>query len=140
MSSVQSTVRIKIETASDFIVFVCRKPSAREVSKFLAARYTRHRNKMVDRRVDAQIEFAKSLLLDVENLSYEPIGPDGLGTGKLTHLNKATVLTDADKRFYDAADWRDIPQVNWLVSLAMHFEEPAMTGGSSDEDTGEEKN
>ena len=140
MQAILSSIRIKIPTGGETVTFVCRKPTAKEVSTFLSGRYTRHRNKMVDRRVDAQLAFAKSILIDVENLGYEPIGTDGIGTGKVVALNKATVLSDDDKRVYQASDWKDVIQANWLVSVAMQFEEASVTGLSDDEEEDPAKN
>lgn len=138
---ISSTKRIKIPTANgESVVFICRKPTATEVSKFLSARYTRHRNKMQDRRVEAQVSFAKSILLDVENLGYEPVDGNGVSTGKVVALTKSTVLSDDDKRVYGAHDWKDVIQANWLVSVAMQFEEASVTGIEGDEEDDPAKN
>jgi hypothetical protein len=138
---ISSTTRIKIPTAGgESVTFICRKPSAPEVSKFLSGRYTRKRNKMEDRRVEAQVAFAKSILLDVENLGYELIGTNGIGTGKVVGLNKSTVLTEEDKHFYGVSDWKDVIQANWLVSVAMQFEEASVTGLDGEEDEDPAKN
>jgi hypothetical protein len=137
MQVISSTTRIKIPTAGgESVTFVCRKPSAKEVSAFLSNRFTRHRNKMVDRRVEAQVSFAKSIVIDVENLGYELIGVDGVGTGEVVPLSRSTVLSDQAKAFYGASDWKDMIQVNWLVSVAMQFEEPSVTGLEDEDDPG----
>ena len=129
-----SSIRIAISAGSEDVVFICRRPSGKEISKFLGKRFTTHRNKVQSRLYEARAEFVDSILLDVENVTFRTV------EGETVPLNSKLQLTDADRAAWAVnldvraaeVDWKSLIPINWKSSVAMFFED----SGSDEESSG----
>jgi len=113
--AVQLTKSIKftIDVGDETVTLICKQPTAIEQQKFLKARFdTKKRGKLKDKSIEAAIEFADLILLDVENVEYE-----GTGGKMLPLTNKVE-------------GWKDLLPPNWKVSLAGRFSEPEIELGN----------
>jgi len=90
---------------------IIRRPSDKEMQRFLASRWERKGSKVVDRTIDARREFVDALLEGCERIEIEQA--DGTYTDLTPNGN----------------GWKDSIPLNWKTSLAMRFEEQeAFTG------------
>lgn len=123
----QAKLRIRVTTGNEDVVFICRQPSAKEVSKFLASRFVTHRNKQVNRLYEARQSFIDSIIEDVENVSYRD------AAGNLVPLHAGTQFTPEDIATWSKTldlrpsevDWKALIPLNWKSSAAMFFEDSA---------------
>jgi hypothetical protein len=119
------TRRIPIDVNGETVVFVCRVPSAAELSKFLNGRFATVRNKVNSRVYEAREEFINKIAVDVENATYA--GADGIEKP----LSAATALSDEDKTFWSGMfgqrveSWKDLIPLSWKSSAAQRFEDSA---------------
>ena len=118
-------VRIVVSAGNEDVIFVCRKPNARDMAKFLNSRYTQRRNKIETRLYEARAEFVDAILVDVENVTFKN------SAGVSVPLNAQTQFTDEDRASW-AADldvrpseltWKDLLPLNWKSGVAMYFED-----------------
>jgi hypothetical protein len=65
--AVATTRRVAIDVNGEIVVFVCRTPSAPELSQFLNGRFETKRNKVNSRVYEAREAFINKILIDVEN-------------------------------------------------------------------------
>jgi hypothetical protein len=122
---VVNNIRISVPIGSEDVVFVCRRPSAKEISKFLSSRYIQKRNKVEARLYEAREAFVNSILVDVENVTFRNAANESLP------LNAATILTEADRASWAAQldvkpselTWKDMVPLNWKSGVAMYFED-----------------
>jgi hypothetical protein len=126
MALIEATsVRIRVPVGDDDVVFVCRRPTGREISKFLSSRYVTKRNKMEPRLYEARLEFVNSILRDVEGATFRN------AAGEELPLNAASTLTAEDKALWAGTlgepveSWKDLIPVTWKSSVAMYFEDSA---------------
>jgi hypothetical protein len=124
MALIEATsVRIRVPVGDDDVVFVCRRPTGREISKFLSSRYVTKRNKMEPRLYEARLEFVNSILRDVEKATFRNAAGDELP------LNAAATLTAEDKALWSGTlgepveCWKDLIPVTWKSAVAMYFED-----------------
>ncbi|HEX4135920.1 MAG TPA: hypothetical protein VHY84_14995 [Bryobacteraceae bacterium] len=128
--------RIAVDVSGETVVFVCRVPSAAELSKFLNARFETKRNKVKSHVYEARQEFIDKIAIDIENATY--VGADGVEKP----LNARTVLEDQDKTYWSGIQgepvqsWKDLIPLSWKSSAAQQFEDSANVG----EDEGATKN
>lgn len=99
------TLRISVPVGNEEVVFVVRRPSAQEISRFLSRRVENKRNKMTSRLYEAREEFANSIIQDVEGAEY--ISP----SGETLPLNAKV------------EGWLDMVPLNLKTSVAMFFED-----------------
>jgi hypothetical protein len=118
-----SKVRIPVDVSGEVVTFICRKPTGKETSQFLNKRFVTERNKVKSRLYDARQDFANSIIVDVENATYEN------AAGEVLPINAQTVLSEEDKRYCSGIlgepveTWKDLIPLNWKVAVAMHFED-----------------
>lgn len=124
MIKIQSaTIRVAVPVGNEDAIFICERPTGKELSAFLTSRFRTHRNKITNVAYEVRPNFAKSLILDAENISFEN------AAGEVVPLNNKTELTEADKAKWSSilgepvVHWRDLISVSWLCSVAMYFEE-----------------
>lgn len=123
-------IRITVPVPGDEVVFVCRRPSAKEISKFLTSRNRTHRNKVTSRLYEAREEFARSIILDVENVSFRT------ASGEVKPLNAQTTLSAEDKEHWSKVldvkveSWLDLISISWFSSVAMFFEDTLPDDGA----------
>ena len=117
--------RIAIDVNGDTVVFICRVPSATELSKFLNSRFETKRNKVKSCVYEAREEFINKIATDIENATYA--GADG----EEKPLNAQTVLSDQDKTYWSGIlgvpvqTWKDLIPLSWKSSAAQRFEDSA---------------
>ena len=128
-SAFREDVRVVIDVDGEDVVFICRKPTGQEVSKFLSARFEQGRRGKVESHLyEARERFMRSIVVDIENATYQN------ADRQILPLTAVAVLSDADKQFAsgvlktDVRDWRDLIPANWYSSAAMHFEDAANNG------------
>ncbi len=125
---IKTTRRVAIDVAGETVVFICRIPSAQELSKFLNGRFTQKRNKVESRVYEARAEFIDKILVDVEGAEFE--GADKT----IRPLNAQTVLTEDDKVMWrgimgtPVETWKDLIQLSWKSSAALRFEDSSNEG------------
>lgn len=127
-------IRISVPVGDEEVVFICRQPTAKEISKFLSSRYVQVRNKVQTRLYEAREAFVNSILVDVENVTFRNAANESIP------LNAATVLTESDRATlaarYDVKPsdmtWKDMIPLNWKSGVAMYFED-AQSGGTDSE-------
>lgn len=118
-------LRIPISVGGETVTMICRQPTAKEVSNFLAQRFETKRNKIKSRLYEARPEFARKILIDVENAQYET------SNGEIKQLTAQTVLTEDDTRHATALlgrpveTWLDLIPDSWFSAVAMRFEDAA---------------
>lgn len=128
------TIRIPVAVGNETVIFVCRQPTAAEISNFLSHRFVRRRNKVQDRLYEARAVFVDTILIDVENVQYRA------ATGEVRPLNSQTELSDADKTQQSqrigqpVSTWKDMLQVNWKSAVAMYFEDQQTLGEDEDDE------
>lgn len=121
----ESTIRIQIPVGGETVTFVCRQPSAQEVSKFLDTRFETRRNKVRSRVYEARAVLIDKILVDIENAEFRD------AEGAVRPLNAQTQLSEQDKAACSAVmglqveSWKDLIPLNWKASAAMRFEEAA---------------
>ncbi len=127
-------LRIPVPVGNEDVVFVCRRPRAKEISNFLNNRWRRGpRGKIIDRLYDARREFVDSILIDVENVTWKT------AAGETVPLNAGTVLTEADRQHWSemlgepVASWKDLIPLNWKSAVAVHVED-ALNFSQEDEE------
>jgi|SRR5665213_166743 len=122
------TRRIAIDVNGESVIFICRVPSAPELSKFLNARFHTARNKVKSCVYEAREEFINKIAIDVENATYA--GADGVEKP----LGAATTLDDAEKAYWSGVQgvrvesWKDLIPLSWKSSAAQRFEDSATVG------------
>lgn len=122
---VSNNIRIRVPVGDDEVVFICRRPSTKEISKFLSSRYVQKRNKVETRLYEAREAFVNSILLDVENVTFKS------AAGESIALNSQTTLMESDRQSYaeqlgvppSAVTWKDLIPVNWKSGVAMIWED-----------------
>jgi len=123
-------VRVAIDVQGETVTFVCRRPTAKEVSDFLSKRFVQKRNKVEARLYEARQEFVDKIIVDIENAQFRN------AAGETLELNKDTVLTDADKAYcssvlgFQVTSWKDLISLNWKASAAQYFEDGQPEGDS----------
>lgn len=127
-------LRIPVPVGSEDVIFICRRPKAREISNFLNNRWRRGpRGKIVDRLYEARREFVDSVLIDVENVTWKT------AAGETLPLNSSTQLSDRDRELWSeimgepVTGWKDLIPLNWKSAVAMQFED-ALALSSEDEE------
>jgi hypothetical protein len=130
MPRINSNIRVTVPVGIEEVVFVCRRPDGQEISKFLNSRFETRRNKVQSKLYEARERFIDAIVVDVENVTFDD------ASGQNLPLNKATVLTDADKAHWaailhipvDQVTWKALIPLNWKSSAATFFEDPALGG------------
>jgi hypothetical protein len=123
--AVATTRRVAIDVNGEIVVFVCRTPSAPELSQFLNGRFETKRNKVNSRVYEAREAFINKILIDVENATYS--GADGAEQP----LSAATSLSDQDQAYWSGImgtqvkTWKDLIPMSWKSSAAQRFEDSA---------------
>jgi len=118
-----ANIRITVPVSGEDVVFICRRPAAKEISQFLSSRNRTHRNKVTSRLYEAREEFARSIIQDAENVSYRSV------TGEELPLNARTSLSAEDKEHWSKVlgvkveSWLDLIPLSWFSSVAMYFED-----------------
>lgn len=127
-------LRIPVPVGNEDVVFICRRPRAKEISTFLNNRWRRGpRGKIVDRLYEARREFVDSILIDVENVTWKT------AAGDAAPLNAATSLSEADRQHWSdvlgepVTSWKDLIPLNWKSAVAMHFEDALNLSGEDEE-------
>lgn len=118
-------MRIPIAVGSETVTMICRQPTAKEVSNFLSQRFETKRNKVKSRLYEARPDFARRIVLDVENAQYET------ASGEIKPLNAQTILGEEDVRHASTLlgrqveNWLDLIPDSWFSAVAMRFEDAA---------------
>jgi hypothetical protein len=127
---VSNNIRITVPIGNEDVVFICRRPTTKEISKFLSSRYVQKRNKVETRLYEAREAFVNSILVDVENVTFRNAANESLP------LNAATILTEADRASWamqldvkpSELTWKDLVPLNWKSGVAMYFEDTQADG------------
>jgi hypothetical protein len=121
VSTVSSIRRVRIEL-NEAVVLVIRQPTAAEVSRLSTSRTKTKGTRVEFDAFSARVAFAKPLLVDVENASYET------AAGEQAPLGKSTNLSEADRAHLSSLlgerveRWQDVVPPAWLESVGMIFE------------------
>lgn len=127
-----SKLRIPIAVGGETVIMICRQPTAKEVSTFLAQRFETKRNKVHSRLYEARPVFARKIVLDAENAEYES------ASGAILPLNARNAIPEEDRRHAAALlgravdSWLDLIPDSWLSAVAMRFEDAAADDDDED--------
>ncbi|HZL56927.1 MAG TPA: hypothetical protein VFC21_07590 [Bryobacteraceae bacterium] len=117
--------RVAIDVNGETVVFICRTPSAGEMSAFLNSRFITKRNKVESRAYEAREAFMDKVAIDIENATYA--GADGVEKP----LDASTVLSSDEKTYLAGIlgkpvdSWKDVIPMQWKSSAAQRFEDSA---------------
>lgn len=131
VSAFTSHMKITIPVGGEEVTFTLRRPTAKDLSKFLNSRFEQKRNKVVSKVYEARVAFIDAHIEDIGNASFQD------ASGEVRPLNKDTSLSAEDKAFASGIlgtpveSWKDLISVSWKSSAAMFFED-ANQGGDSE--------
>jgi len=135
MPKIGTSRRVLIDVAGETVTFICRHPSAQELSRFLNARFIHKRGKTETNLSGSRSIFMDQITTDLEGGTFEA------ADGTEQPIDASYQLTEADKTKWTGilgvkvSSFLDLIPMSWKSSAAQQFEDSANVP-----DEGPEKN